>query len=153
MRSACASCARADSSIALRSATRLDSSDRSTLPSSWPAFTRLPSATFSDSSVPAALARTTAVPGATSGPENSTLNGIGPSRGCTTSLARNSRAAALSPLAAACVAGATLDAAPRDDISTAAATPATTSTPTPPISQRLRMDILSGLLRYWCGEV
>jgi hypothetical protein len=52
VRSACASVARALSTLALRSARRLVCSARSMRPSVWPAATRLPSATFSASSVP-----------------------------------------------------------------------------------------------------
>ena len=59
-------------------------------PSACPAVTRLPSATVSASSVPPALARTIAVWGATSGPENSTTAGICAMAGCTTSRLMNS---------------------------------------------------------------
>ena len=62
----------------------------SMLPSNWPARTRLPSATASASRVPAVLARTTAVCGATSGPENSIVEGIVTSSGATTSRWTNS---------------------------------------------------------------
>ena len=72
VRSACASVARADSRLALRSATRLlslghvDAAQH--LPGRAPGCLR---PRVSASSVPPALARTTAVCGATSGPENS----------------------------------------------------------------------------------
>jgi len=91
-RSACSSVARADSSCAPRSATRLARSASSMRPISCPARTRLPSATSSSSSVPPALARTIAVCGATSAPENSTTPGRRASVGCTTSRAANSSA-------------------------------------------------------------
>ena len=74
-RSASTSAACADSTSAARSAARLCRSARSISPITWPALTRLPSTTPSDSSVPAALARTMAVRGATSGPENSSVSG------------------------------------------------------------------------------
>src|SRR5450755_222190 len=65
-----------------------------------PARTRLPSATCNESSVPGALARTMAVRGATSGPENSTTTGIFAATGRATSPLVNSSgtaALALSP--------------------------------------------------------
>ena len=71
----------ADSMPALRSLMRACRSARSIVPSVWPAFTRLPSAIASDSSVPAALARTIAVRGATSGPVNSMRCAIGATLG------------------------------------------------------------------------
>jgi hypothetical protein len=89
-RSASSSVACADSTIAERSLTRVCRSERSISPIDCPALTRLPSATASDSSVPGALARTTAVRGATSGPENSTTTGIFASTGRATSAGVNS---------------------------------------------------------------
>ena len=80
-RSASTTRAWADSTPAERSAARLCRSARSIVPSGWPALTRLPSATDSDSSVPAALARTTAVRGAISEPENSMRSGSAASTG------------------------------------------------------------------------
>ena len=141
LRSACTRLARIDSRLALRSATRLARSASSMRPSTWPACTRLPSATVSASSVPPALARTMAVCGATSGPENSTTPGRRASVGCTTSRLTNSSgtsgflspfsdlpdAAWLAPLSAA---PAGLN-APRP---TAKPAPAKTATATPPPS-------------------
>ena len=89
-RSASTSAACADSTSAARSAARLCISARSITPITWPALTRLPSATLSESSVPAALARTTAVRGATSGPENSSVSGSRAATGRATSAATNS---------------------------------------------------------------
>ena len=94
-RSASTSVACADSTSAARSAARLCRSARSIAPITWPALTRLPSATLSESSVPAALARTTAVRGATSGPENSIVSGMRASTGRATSAATNSSGTAL----------------------------------------------------------
>ena len=79
----------ADSTPAARSAARLCRSARSIAPITCPALTRLPSATLSESSVPAALARTMAVRGATSGPENSIVSGMRASFGWVTSAATN----------------------------------------------------------------
>ena len=89
-RSASSRVACADSTSAARSAARLCRSVRSIAPISWPALTRLPSATVSESSVPAALARMTAVRGATSGPENSIVTGSRASTGRATSDVTNS---------------------------------------------------------------
>ena len=89
-RSAWFNWARADSSAAPRSATLLLSSARSSVPSVCPARTLAPSPTASDSKVPFALARTTAVLGATSGPANSIATGKLVSRGATTSCWANS---------------------------------------------------------------
>ena len=66
-------------------------------PSVCPAATRLPSLTFSASSVPLALARTTAVDGATSGPENSSRDVSRASCGWATSRAVNSRVTSFLP--------------------------------------------------------
>ena len=71
-------------------ALRLISSARSMWPSGWPALTREPSCTAKPTNVPAALARTIAVSGATSGPENSMVAGIAVHSGRTTSRASNS---------------------------------------------------------------
>ena len=90
VRSACASAALAASALAWRSLLRLCNSARSMRPSDWPALTCEPSCTASPTSVPPALARTTAVSGATSGPENSMLPGIVVHAGCTTSRGANS---------------------------------------------------------------
>ncbi len=131
VRSAWLSKARADSRFARRSATRLASSARSIRPSGWPALTRLPSATSSASSVPAARVRTIAVCGATSGPENSTTEGMRARVGVTTSALVNSSAgAALSPAFATAV---PLP-GPSQPANHAPPEPATSSSATPPIS-------------------
>jgi hypothetical protein len=80
-RSASSSVAWADSTIAERSLTRVCRSERSISPIDWPALTRLPSPTASDSSVPGALARRPRCAAPPAGPENSTTSGIFASTG------------------------------------------------------------------------
>ena len=121
----------AESTPAARSAARLCRSARSMRPSTCPAFTRLPSATFNVSSVPAALARTMAVRGAINEPENSMRSGIATSCGFTTSLGANSKVTSgfLSARSALLL---TRDTAAR-------ASAATITAALPPMTQCLRM--------------
>ena len=93
LRSACSKVARADSRLAPRSAIRLPRSAMSMRPSNWPARTLAPSTTSRLSKVPEALERSTAVLGATSGPENSMSCGRLTRLGRSTSLARKSSGA------------------------------------------------------------
>jgi hypothetical protein len=107
--------------MAARSARRVATSVPSMVASTCPALTRLPSATASVSNVPPALARTVAVCGATSGPENSIRCAIVTRSGCTTSRGANSSVGS---------GGLSSFLAPRVTAS-AAATPAAASRPPP----------------------
>ncbi len=125
VRSACASTVRADSSIALRSLTRPDSSSRSSVPITCPAFTRLPSATYSACNVP--LARAAAVCGATSGPEKEIVTGSDAIVGCTISRCVNSSVTSGLPLGLSAL----------RPIATPAINATATTAANPPMTQRL----------------
>ena len=150
-RSDCSYMARADSTLALRSATLWRSSSRSSWPSDWPALTRLPSPTVRRSRLPEALARTITVLGATSGPENSIRPGIGAIVGLMTSPAWNSRAGLAASFFAA---GALLPL-----VAYTPAPPARTATATPPNHHCLRMISpirrhgITGSMILECGGV
>ena len=130
VRSAWARLARAESSMALRSAMRGASSAMSMRPSAWPALTRSPSATVSASSVPEVRARSSTVLGATSGPEKAMRSGRLARCGCTTSLARNSSGA--DAAAPGCLAAWAWPPGMAPGCMATQAPPATASTTTPP---------------------